>query len=72
LGLAPIIVDGIFDLIVEINKQGLTVLLVEQNANMALAIANRGYVMETGKIVLQASAKELLASDVVRKSYLGE
>ncbi len=72
LGLAPIIVDGIFDLIVEINKQGLTVLLVEQNANMALAIANRGYVMETGKIVLQAPAKELLASDVVRKSYLGE
>ena len=72
MGLAPIIVDGIFDLIVEINKQGLTVLLVEQNANMALAIANRGYVMETGKIVLQAPAKELLASDVVRKSYLGE
>ncbi|MPN03232.1 High-affinity branched-chain amino acid transport ATP-binding protein LivF [bioreactor metagenome] len=47
-------------------------MLVEQNANMALAIANRGYVMETGKIILQASAKELLASDVVRKSYLGE
>lgn len=72
LGLAPIIVDGIFDLIVEINKQGLTILLVEQNANMALTIADRGYVMETGNIVLHESAKELLASDVVRKSYLGE
>ncbi|MGL5271703.1 MAG: ABC transporter ATP-binding protein [Selenomonadaceae bacterium] len=72
LGLAPIIVDGIFQLIVEINKQGITILLVEQNANMALAAADRGYVMETGKIVMHEASKKLLASDVVRRSYLGE
>lgn len=72
LGLAPIIVEAIFNLIIEINKQGITVLLIEQNARMALMIADRGYVMETGKIVLEQSAKELLESDVVRKAYLGE
>ncbi len=72
LGLAPIIVDGIFQLLVEINKQGITLLLVEQNANMALAVADRGYVMETGKIIMQEAAKKLLDSDVVRRSYLGE
>ena len=71
LGLAPIIVDGIFDLIVEINKQGLTVLLVEQNANMALSIANRAYVLETGRITLSGDARDLAASEDVRKAYLG-
>ncbi len=72
LGLAPIIVDGIFSLIQTINRQGITILLVEQNANMALSIADRGYVMETGTIVLHESSEALLSSDIVRKSYLGE
>jgi len=72
LGLSPILVDTIFDLIKEINKQGITVLLIEQNARMALLIANRGYVMETGKIIMHDSAQVLLSSDVVRKAYLGE
>ena len=72
LGLAPILVETIFELIKEINSQGTTVLLIEQNARMALLIANRGYVMETGGIVLHNSAKALLDSDVVRQAYLGE
>lgn len=71
MGLAPILVQEIFNTIVEVNKQGVTVLLVEQNANMALSIANRAYVLETGKIVLEGDAKELLDHDDVRKAYLG-
>jgi branched-chain amino acid transport system ATP-binding protein len=72
LGLSPILVDTIFGLIVEINRQGIPVLLIEQNARMALLIAARGYIMETGKIVYADKANELLQSDAVRKAYLGE
>ncbi len=71
MGLAPIFIQEIFDIIQEIQKQGTTVLLVEQNANKALAISNRAYVLETGKIVLSGTGKELAASDEVRKAYLG-
>ena len=71
LGLAPLLVQQIRDLIVEINKQGTTVLLVEQNATMALSIAEHGYVMETGKIVMDKPATELLADDDIREFYLG-
>ena len=71
MGLAPILVEQIFEIIQELNKTGTTILLVEQNAQMALSIATRGYVLETGKIVLQASADELLVNDDVRKAYLG-
>ena len=72
LGLAPLVVRGIFDIIKEINKSGTTVLLVEQNAKKALSIANRAYVLETGKIVLSGDAKELMNDDSVKKAYLGE
>ena len=72
LGLAPIMVDKIFDLIQEIRNQGVTILLVEQNASQALSIANRGYVIETGNIVLEGTGRELLRSDKVRQAYLGE
>ncbi|GMA97642.1 ABC transporter ATP-binding protein [Pelosinus sp. IPA-1] len=72
LGLAPILVESIFKLICEINKQGTTILLIEQNARMALMVANRGYVMETGSIVQHDQAQNLLQSDVIRKAYLGE
>lgn len=72
MGLAPLIVKDIFDTIVEINKTGTTILLVEQNANMALAIANRAYVLETGKIVQSGDAKVLLNDDSIKKAYLGE
>jgi branched-chain amino acid transport system ATP-binding protein len=72
MGLAPILVETIFDTIREINAQGTTVLLVEQNALMALSIARRGYVLETGEIVLADSAEALRANDMVRKAYLGE
>ena len=71
MGLAPILVDEIFKIIERINSQGTTILLVEQNANRALHVANRGYVLETGKIVLSGNARELLASDEVREAYLG-
>jgi branched-chain amino acid transport system ATP-binding protein len=71
LGLAPMLVHQIRDLIVEINRAGTTVLLVEQNATMALSIADHGYVMETGKIVMDKPAKELLADEDVREFYLG-
>ena len=71
MGLAPLLVKEIFDIIKEINKEGTTVFVVEQNANMALAIADRAYVMETGKIVLEGTGKELAASEEVRKAYLG-
>ena len=72
LGLAPIIVQGIFDIIREINRQGTTVLLIEQNANMALKTADYGYVMETGKISLQGTGQELLANEQVKELYLGK
>ena len=71
LGLAPIVVKGIFDIIREINRQGVTVLLIEQNANMALRIADVAYVLETGKLTLSGSGRELLNNDQVRKAYLG-
>jgi branched-chain amino acid transport system ATP-binding protein len=71
LGLAPIVVRGIFDIIREIHKQGLTILLIEQNANMALQIADIGYVMETGRITLSGPGKELLSNDAVKAAYLG-
>ncbi|MGN0354630.1 MAG: ABC transporter ATP-binding protein [Muricoprocola sp.] len=72
LGLAPIIVQGIFDIIKEINKQGVTILLIEQNANMALQCADLGYVMETGNITMQGPGKELLANKAVQAAYLGK
>jgi branched-chain amino acid transport system ATP-binding protein len=71
MGLAPIFIQEIFKIIQEIQKQGTTVLLIEQNAKMALSIANRGYVLETGKIVLEGTGSELLASEAVKKAYLG-
>jgi branched-chain amino acid transport system ATP-binding protein len=71
MGLAPILVEQIFSTIQAINKEGVTVLLVEQNAAMALAICHRGYVMETGKIILQGTAAELSGNDRVRQAYLG-
>ena len=71
LGLAPIIVKGIFDIIREINKQGVTVLLIEQNANMALKVADFAYVLETGKITMSGSGVDLLNNDDVKKAYLG-
>jgi branched-chain amino acid transport system ATP-binding protein len=72
MGLSPILVEQIFDIIREINRQGTTVLLVEQNALMALAIANRGYVIQTGEIVLTDTGEALLKNEAVRKAYLGE
>jgi branched-chain amino acid transport system ATP-binding protein len=71
MGLAPILVDLIFDTIVEINKEGTTILLVEQNALMALSIAHRGYVLQTGEIILSDTAENLKNNDEVQKSYLG-
>ena len=72
LGLAPLIVKGIFDIIKEINKQGVTVLLIEQNANMALKTADYAYVLETGKITISGPGRELLANEDVKKAYLGK
>jgi branched-chain amino acid transport system ATP-binding protein len=71
MGLAPLLVKEIFEIIKVINEQGTTVLLVEQNARMALSIADQAYVIETGEIVLQGSASELLQSEAVKKAYLG-
>ena len=71
MGLSPILVQEIFSIIKEVNKAGTTILLVEQNAHMALSIANRAYVLETGKIVMEGDAQELLTNDEVRKAYLG-
>ena len=72
LGLAPLIVRDIFQIIKEINKQGVTILLIEQNANMALHTADKGYVMETGEIILEGSGKELLENPVIQEAYLGK
>ena len=71
MGLAPLLIKEIFSIIEDINREGTTILLVEQNANMALSIAHRAYVMETGRITLQGAAKDLAASEDVRKAYLG-
>lgn len=72
MGLSPILTERVFETIVEINKQGMTIFMVEQNAYMALQIAARGYVLQTGEVVLADTAANLLASDTVRKAYLGE
>ena len=72
MGLAPIFVERIFETVIEVNKQGTPVLLVEQNALMALDVARRGYVMETGRIALEGAAAELKSTEAVRKTYLGE
>jgi len=71
MGLAPLLVEQIFSIIKELHTAGVTVLLVEQNANMALSVADRGYVLETGKITLTDNAETLLSNDAVRKAYLG-
>jgi branched-chain amino acid transport system ATP-binding protein len=71
MGLAPILVQEIFDIVKELNEQGTTILLVEQNASMALSIADRGYVLETGTITKTGTGQELLHDDDVRKAYLG-
>ena len=72
MGLSPIFVNEIFDIIQEVSKSGTTVLLVEQNAKKALSIADRAYVLETGKIVLEGKASDLLNNDSIKKAYLGE
>ena len=72
LGLAPLVVKGIFDIIKEINRQGITVLLIEQNANMALKTADWAYVMQTGTILMQGEGKELLENEEVKAAYLGK
>jgi branched-chain amino acid transport system ATP-binding protein len=72
MGLAPILVDEVFEIVQEINRQGTTILLVEQNAKMALSVANRGYVLQTGEIALSGTACDLLNTEEVRKVYLGE
>lgn len=72
LGLAPLIVRGIFDIIKEINRQGVTILLIEQNANMALQTADMGYVLETGRITLSGPGRELMANEDVKRAYLGK
>ena len=72
MGLSPIFVNEILDIIQEVSKSGTTVLLVEQNAKKALSIADRGYVLETGRIVLEGNAKDLLDNEQVKKAYLGE
>ncbi|HEV8674355.1 MAG TPA: ABC transporter ATP-binding protein [Methylomirabilota bacterium] len=72
MGLSPILVETIFQIVQDINRQGTTILLVEQNARMALRVAHRGYVIQTGRIVLHDTGANLLKSDLVRKTYLGE
>jgi len=71
MGLAPILVESIFETIIEINKEGTTILLVEQNALMALSVAHRGYVLQTGEIVLQDNSENLKENPMVQKAYLG-
>ena len=72
LGLAPLVVQGIFDIIKEVNKLGVTILLIEQNANLALRAANYGYVLETGNIIMSGTGRELLANEDVKAAYLGK
>ena len=71
LGLAPLVVKGIFEIIKEINRQGVTILLIEQNANMALHIADTAYVLETGRLTIRGTGKELLSNEAVKRAYLG-
>lgn len=71
MGLAPILVEQIFDIIKELHTHGTTILLVEQNAQMALSVADRGYVLETGKIVTSGTGAQLLEDEAVKKAYLG-
>ena len=72
LGLAPLVVKGIFDIIRTVNQEGITVLLIEQNANMALKVADRGYVMETGRITMEGTGLELLENEEIKEAYLGK
>jgi branched-chain amino acid transport system ATP-binding protein len=72
MGLAPVVVEIIFETLLKLNQAGITILLVEQNAAMALQIADRGYVLETGNVALEGAGKELLHNEQVRKTYLGE
>jgi branched-chain amino acid transport system ATP-binding protein len=72
MGLAPMLVTQIFSIIRDINAQGTTILLVEQNARMALTVAHRGYVLQTGQVVVQGTATDLQSNEMVRKAYLGE
>ena len=72
MGLAPVFVEQVFDIIQEINRQGVTIFMVEQNANMALSIAHRAYVLQTGQVVLSGSAAELRQNEMIRQAYLGE
>jgi len=71
MGLAPILVKEIFEIIKEVNKSGVTILLVEQNAKMALSISDRAYVLETGRVVMTGQSSDLLENDLVKKAYLG-
>jgi branched-chain amino acid transport system ATP-binding protein len=71
MGLAPVLIESVFESLQEINKQGTTILLVEQNAHMALQVANRGYVIQTGEIVLSDTADGLRENEMVQKAYLG-
>ena len=72
MGLSPAFVDQVFDIIQAINKQGTAIFMVEQNANMALSIAHYGYVLQTGEVVLQGSARDLRDNEMVQQAYLGE
>ena len=72
LGLAPLVVKDIFNVITEINKSGVTILLVEQNANMALRVADRAYVLETGRITMEGTGKELIENEKIKEAYLGK
>jgi branched-chain amino acid transport system ATP-binding protein len=72
MGLAPVLVDGIFDIIRRLHADGTTILLVEQNARMALQVASRGYVLQSGQIILSDSSENLANNEIVRKAYLGE
>jgi branched-chain amino acid transport system ATP-binding protein len=72
MGLSPAFVEQVFDIIQEINRQGTTIFMVEQNANMALSIAHRGYVLQTGEVVLSGTAQELRENEMIRRAYLGE
>jgi branched-chain amino acid transport system ATP-binding protein len=71
MGLAPLIIEEIFEIIRELKDEGMTIFLVEQNASQALALADRGYVLETGNVVLTGTGKELLSNEKVREAYLG-
>lgn len=71
MGLAPLIIEEIFDIIRELKKEGITIFLVEQNASQALALADRGYVLETGRVVIEGTGRELLSNEKVREAYLG-